>query len=665
MPASPEDKCPRTMRFWQWLLVVHMVFCCVHGGYAQKKTPKKRIYKASNLKNSRTDYTPFFEDINKKTYHYDRKALGRIYKHEEQKNWKKLLKTLRKYVSRFSMENFYTDTYLLWKLAKATELVKGLESAKPIYRTALRHYHEEVDLLDVEFYRNLLSEGEIASYVPLSYYYYLVEYRRYIDNLQAPKGQYLNMGTLINSEQADYAPYLNSSGDVLFFTSRRNEPKNELAEFSNEDIFYTQRNNERWQEAKMLEQINTRQFNEGSVCINRAADVLYFSRCDAPEGYGDCDLYSAKRKDGQWGAVRNMGAKVNSPAWDSHPTLSTSEDTLYFASDRQGGFGLSDIYFTYKNKKGVWQKARNTGPIINTRGNEVSPFVHHEEQVLYFSSDGQLYNFGGFDIFKSVLKNGRWGDPLNVGPLVNGAGHEHYFTISPNADFVYYAKSEDDSMKQDLYSFPLPMGAHPKATVRLTGTLKDQETLKPLQGIVSIIDLENGIEVAPKFLKEDGSFSFNLIDQNRYLLVIEGDEFLRIEEIFYLSGTKHLDKKTVPISRKIEFDSIEFDTGADEVSPSMHKELRKVIVFMQDYPSFHLEISGHTDSTGQAEDNLSLSKRRARNIARYLTEEGKLDAQRITHEGYGNARPIIEEETTEADRSINRRVEFFFKRKEQ
>ena len=634
------------------------------NGYAQQEKAG-RIYKIKGIKDSTiADETPFFSEINKEKYYYNRKALKKVYKYEKERNWEKLLKALREYVSHFGIMNFQTDTYLLWKLAKTIELTKGLEAAKPVYRIVLRHHHDDIDLFEIEFYHNILSEEEIKRYVPLSYYYHLVEYRKYVDSIQVPRGKYVNMGATINSEEADYAPNLNSAGDVLFFTSRRNKPKkNDIAEFSNEDIFHATHQDGAWGQCKMLEKISTKEFNEGSVCVNQSFDTLYFSRCDAPDGYGDCDLHSATLKKEGWGDIRNMGSNVNSPAWDSHPSLSREGDTLYFASDRQGGFGLSDIYFTYKNRKGIWQPVRNAGPIINTRNNEVSPFLHQEEKVLYFSSNGQLYNFGGFDIFKSVYEDDRWTDPLNIGPLVNGIGNEHYFTIAPNAGFIYYAKSNDTTMaKQDLYSFPLPMGAHPEATVRFSGSLKDEKTLTPMRGIVSIIDLKNGVEVAPKFLKEDGSFSFNLIDQNNYLLVLEGDEFLRIEEIFYLSGATQLDKKTTPISRKIEFSSVEFETGEDEVTESMHQELGKVIIFLQEYPYFHLDVSGHTDSAGNAAVNIDLSKRRAKNIAHYLIEEGNINPKRISYEGHGNTRPIIKEERTEEDRATNRRVEFFFEK---
>ena len=111
--------------------------------------------------------------------------------------------------------------------------------------------------------------------------------------------------------------------------------------------------------------------------FSKDGSTLYFSRCDCLDCYGDCDLFSAKlQPDSTWGEVKNLGFSVNSLSWDSHPSLSHTEDTLYFASDRIGGFGLSDIYYTYKLANGQWAPAQNAGPVINTRNNDVSPFYH-------------------------------------------------------------------------------------------------------------------------------------------------------------------------------------------------------------------------------------------------------------------------------------------------
>ena len=136
------------------------------------------------------------------------------------------------------------------------------------------------------------------------------------------------------------------------------------------------------------------------------------------------------------------------------------------------------------------------------------------------------------------MKKNAWEEPKNIGPLVNGTGSENYFTINSKSEELYYARSEDNPANFDLHSFPVPMEAQPEAVVTLKGTLRNSQTGKPFKGIVSIIDLDHGVEVAPKFLRPDGSFDFQLINKRNYLLIIQGDDFFRIEEIF-LSGWRY------------------------------------------------------------------------------------------------------------------------------
>ena len=201
------------------------------------------------------------------------------------------------------------------------------------------------------------------------------------------------------------------------------------------------------------------------------------------------------------------------------------------------------------------------------------------------------------------------------------------------------------------------MEAHPEAVAVLKGTLINKETKKPFQGIVSIIDLDEGVEVAPKFLREDGSFDFSLINKRNYLLIIQGDDFFRIEQIFFMDGDREINLETDPIESKIAFKSLEFENGKADILPAMHGDLDKLANFMIDHPNLSVAISGHTDLQGNETSNLRLSQARADAIKAYLIYEFRIDAYRIEAHGYGSSKPIVEEKTDE-DRGLNRRVEF-------
>ncbi len=600
-----------------------------------------------------------FKQINKTPVYYNADELKRIQKLNDAENWEALYKALRDYVENFGIQNFYKDTKLIWRLAKLTELFGGFDEAKSLYRLVLRHHHIGINMKEIELYYDSLNDQEAAEYVPLDYYYELVEYRKLIDTLRPPRGVLLNMGQEINSPKADYAPSLNVQNDVLLFTSQRNNLDLTIRRTFNEDLFFSRKDDYGiWSNAEPFAAINSR-YKEGSAILTRDGKTLYFSRCDCLDCYGDCDLFSARlQNDSTWGEIKNLGTNVNSLSWDSHPSLSHTEDTLFFASDRLGGFGLSDIYFTTKKNDGMWTSAKNLGPIINTRNNEVSPFYHPAFKVLYFGSNGQLYNFGEYDIYKTNQIGQRWSEPYNIGPLVNGKGSEYYFTIDSKSELLFYARSiSRDLNKQDIYSFPLPMEAQPLATTRVTGSLTDSLTGRPFKGIVSIIDIDQGIEVAPKFLKEDGSFEFDLIDQKNYLLVIQGDDFFRIENTFFLNGPRELKTTTLPLASRVKFESIEFDNGKAELKKEMYSDLNKIVNFLYDNPDFRLRIAGHTDSFGSDEVNLRLSKSRASNISDYFVGFAGISPIRVDWEGYGSSKPLVSE-VNEATKTINRRVEF-------
>lgn len=605
-----------------------------------------------------------FENINKIPYYFNKKQLKEILKLDKSKEWEKQYQALKRYVSNFGIENFYKDTYLLWRLAKLSELLGHLDEAKNLYRLVLKHHRKENDIRKIELHFDSLTVNDQDYYVPLDYYYELISYRKEVDTLRPPRGLKINMGTEINSSSSDYGPTLNVNDNVLLFTSKRNFRRVNFEKTENEDIFFTKRVEGFWSEAKELKEINTR-FNEGSASISRDGSTLYFARCDSPDGLGNCDIYIAKMQaDSIWGEIKNLGVEVNSTSWDSQPSLSHSEDTLYFASDRLGGFGLSDIYYTFKTgKDGSWSKAVNLGPNINTRHNELSPFLHPRFDVLYFSSNGHLLNFGQFDIYKSRIINDKWHEPKNIGPLVNGEGSEYYFTIDANAKDLFYAHSKGNDLDNlDLFSFPLPMEAKPNNTARLSGVVVDSLTGKPVGGIVSIIDLDNGVEVAPKFIRPNGSFEFELINNNNYLVIIQSDEFFRIEEMFYLDGDTEIRKSAQPITSRLQFSKIEFENGKAALRPEMFEDLDKIVNFLLDNPDFKIKVSGHTDSDGREEFNLELSQQRANSIKEYITYFGNVAENRVEAIGYGSSKPIVEE-TTEADKAMNRRVEFEISRR--
>lgn len=671
-----------------WFLALILLTAFHPGTVAQNG--KKSLTKV----NIDTDKETFFDEYNKyvfrfknldKPYYYDESTLKQIHKLEKKGEYLQALSLLERYVANFGIQNFYIDMDLMWRLGQLYELMGQVEKAKSLYRLTLKHYreiipheqleqrwtfkHRERDQRILLYYDSIqstynhITELERDYYIPLDYYYELVDYRRSIDTLIPPRNVLSSMGSDVNSEYPDYAPSLAYINDTLFmfYSSKRARKVNSFEFIKNEDVFITWNDNDYWTPSKRVRGLNTNS-NEGSIVVYDEGRRVIFSRCNTPDGYGNCDLYEGEydTEAREWMNIKNLGPNINGSSWESQPALNHSNDTLYFASDRLGGFGLSDLYFSVKRKDGSWGPSQNMGPIINTYGNEVSPYFHPTYNVLYFSSTGHIVNFGDFDIYKSYFRNGHWQEPKNVGPLVNGEGSEYYFTIDRNAEVLYYARSEkEDIQNLDLFSFPLPMGARPDATTVFKGKLQDKEgNIYP--GIVSILDLDEGVEVAPKALRSDGSFDFELIKNRNYLLVVQGEDFFRIEKQLRLSGDTSItiEAERVVKSAKITFDRVEFEPSSAKILDKAYEDLQHVRDFLIDNPRYELIISGHTDSKGDHKVNLKLSQERANAIKAYLIKEGAVEEHRIKAYGFGDTKPIVAEEITEEDRRKNRRVEF-------
>lgn len=643
------------------LSIILLHFC--FEGNAQKQPKKLKNAGVVALDDSLTAFSQSdifdFPNINTERFYVNNKGLQEIQRYDNAGVDEKLYLALKNYVRNFGVENFSKNVPMLWKLAKLSETQGPPGEAILIYKLILKHHQQGINIEELFHVYDSIETDKKEFYVPLDYYYELVDLRKEIDTLRPPKSVLINMGDDINSLREDYGPTIGNVDDILLFTSKRNLKYVAGERVVNEDLFFSlTMPGGYWGKAQEFTTINT-SYNEGSACLSQDGKQLFFSRCNSPGSLGNCDLYvSTLGADSVWSASKNLGAAINSTGWDSHPSLTHTGDTLYFASNRVGGFGLSDIYYSVKDGKGNWQKAKNAGPIINTRNSEVSPFFHHKFNVLYFSSNGHPLNFGEFDIYKSYFRNSGWVEPKNIGPLINGRGSEYYFTIDSESKSLYYARSvEEDINNLDLYSFPVPMGAQPEANIALRGSLRSSQTGEPLKGIVSIIDLDEGVEVAPKYLRDDGTFNFELINKRNYLLIIQGDDFFRIEELFFLDGEMRIDREADPIESKIAFESLEFENGKADILESMHRDLDKIANFLIDHPALGLRISGHTDSAGKEEANLKLSQDRADAIKRYLVEEFNIKGSRVEAIGFGSSKPIVEE-LTNKDRQLNRRVEF-------
>lgn len=271
-----------------------------------------------------------------------------------------------------------------------------------------------------------------------------------------------NLGPAVNSTDDEYMPTLSADGRTLLFTRRfPRTPKSRTNSAEEEDFYFCRLGDDGWEPAQRMEEPVNSFDNEGSGCLSQDGRMLFFTACGRDDGAGRCDIYVCYRRGSGWSRPRNLGPAVNTGSWESQPCLSIDGRTLYFVSDRRGGYGGMDLWQSTL-VEGRWQPAVNLGPAVNTAGDERCPFISFDNQTLFFSSNGHI-GMGDMDIFFSRrVGDSAWSEPQNLGYPINTSGDEGSLLVSPDGRTAYFSTDRLGGMgRLDLYSFALPESARP------------------------------------------------------------------------------------------------------------------------------------------------------------------------------------------------------------
>jgi outer membrane protein OmpA-like peptidoglycan-associated protein len=464
-----------------------------------------------------------------------------------------------------------------------------------------------------------------------------------------------NLGDSINSDVSEYYPTVTIDGNKLVFTRRVHN--------DNEDFYESNKVGNHWSMAKALVgNINTN-FNEGAQNISQDGQWLIFTGCNFPDGLGSCDLYISYLTADGWSSPENLGPTVNTEFWESAPSLSPDKRDLYFSSNRPGGYGGNDIYVCHRLASGRWSDPENLGPQINTVGDESAPFIHADNQTLYFTSSGHI-GYGGDDLFVSRKgADGKWGTPENLGYPINTIENEGSLVVAADGKTAYYASDRADSRGGlDLYTFELRSDVRPARTLWVKGKVFDIKTKKGLPSSVELTDLSTKTLLSQVQTDETGNYLITLPVGKDYAFNVNRRGYLFFSGNFPLSqkapdSTYNIDIPLQPIEANatVVLKNIFFDVNKFDLKTESQVELDQVVELMKDNPMLVIQINGHTDNTGKAADNLSLSENRARAVVNYLISKS-IEAKRLAFKGLGDTQPIATN-STEEGRAQNRRTE--------
>jgi outer membrane protein OmpA-like peptidoglycan-associated protein len=429
-----------------------------------------------------------------------------------------------------------------------------------------------------------------------------------------------------------------------------------------EDIYESVKLNQTWGQGVQLNKSINTETHDACVALSPDGMELIMYRVSPADGG---DLFISNLKNNDWTSPKRLAKTINTNYWEPSASITSDEKTLFFTSNKKGGFGGTDIYMAKLLPNGEFGPAINLGPEINTAEDDDAPFIHPDSKTLYFSSKGH-YNMGGFDIFVCTIdiENGSiLTKPKNIGYPINTAGDDIYFTWSADGKRAYFA-SERDGGYGDKDIYLLEREEVKIALTLIKGQIVTCDSHTPVAATIQVTDL--GTQ------KIVGVYNSNSITGKYTVLLPAGKNYaIAVDAPGYLFYSKNIDipnqedyielvdsvcMNPIQVGKAIILRNVFFDVNKYTLRPESVTELDKLVAILVENPTIKIQISGHTDSDSDEQSNLILSDNRSKAVVDYLISKG-IQQDRLTWKGYGESSPIVPNDTPE-NKQLNRRTEF-------
>ena len=475
-----------------------------------------------------------------------------------------------------------------------------------------------------------------------------------------------HLGDKINSKYSEIMPRISPDGKTLYL-ARKDDPKNTGGD-KNDDIWVSYLGDDgSWSELENIgKPLNNTGHNDVISVPPDGNSLILMNTYNSDGSPGSTGMSrSVKTKKG-WSLPKTINIKnyYNNSSY-SEFCLSSDNQVLLMTIERNDTYGAKDVYFSIFDGE-EFSEPMNLGPVVNTFGNEVSPFLASDNVTLYYSTNGKT-GYGDNDIFVTKRLDDtwtNWSEPKNLGPAINTQDWDAYYTVPASGDYAYLISQENSLGKGDVFRIKIPEEAKPEPVVLISGVVRNSVTKDPMEANIIYNNLRTdeviGTAISDpvtgqyKIVLPYGKiYSFRATQAGFYpvsdnMNVEEIDEYVTIEKDLILTPVK--------VGETIRLNNIFFDVNKSTLKEESYSELNRLISFMNDNPKMKISIGGHTDSQGEDAFNLKLSQDRVKSVIDYLLSKN-ISSENLAGQGYGETQPIASNDTEEG-RGLNRRVEF-------
>lgn len=459
------------------------------------------------------------------------------------------------------------------------------------------------------------------------------------------------------SNADEYLPYITHDGKELYFTRKHTKTKaNSIYTETVEEFFICENvgmdsaNSWLFNTGKIMSWPFNDGRNQGAISMSANGNEMFITLCQPlrinNRPFKNCDIYYTVKENNYWIPLETLGNNINSnKSWEAQPSVSSNGKLLFFASKRPNTLGGSDIFFCKKDTAGKWSIPINAGPVINTINDEKAPFIHFDNQTLYFASDG-LFGLGGFDIFVTRLNSdGEWEKPVNLGKPFNTVQDEIGFVVDARGTKAYFSSNHLPGVGGwDIFEAEIPESLRPKEMFILNGKIVDPEGKAIPDATITLISTKNTTK--KKTLQNNNGYFSEIkeIENNNFIIVAEAKGFTFGNELIRVSDKSNGSFKKIEIKRinkgtRFDLGSVLFDSDSYQLSYEAQIALGLFSHYLKAYPELKFNIVGYTDNSASAHYNQELSEQRAKAVYDYLVGMG-ISAAKMQYFGKGENDPL-------------------------